>query len=65
MKNKILSAVFLLTVLAMFFVAGSLEQGYITCGQAVIAMVVDFAAMGVSGCMSGMLTLPDSYKHKK
>lgn len=55
MKRKALSVIFLLTVLAMFYITGSLEQGYITCGQALIALTVNFAAMAVSGYKSGML----------
>lgn len=55
MKRKALSIIFLLTVLAMFYIAGSLEQEYITDGQAVIALTVNLAAMAVSGYKSGML----------
>lgn len=59
MKRKALSVIFLLTVFALFYITGSLEQGYITDGQAVAAFIVNFAAMAVSGYKSGMLTNRD------
>lgn len=65
MKCKALSVIFLLTVLAMFYIAGSLEQEYITDGQAVIALTVNFAAMAVSGYKSGLLAVTNEEDNSK
>lgn len=64
MKHKALYVIFLLTVLAMIIITGSLEQERITCGQAVVASCVNFIAMAVSGYRSGMLTVPEERSHK-
>lgn len=64
-SKKIFSVIFLLSWLAVFCITGSLEQEYITCGQAVTASVINFTVMGISGFLSGMLTLPGKYDRKK
>lgn len=61
-SKKFLSGIFLLSWFVMFGITGSLEQEYITCGQAVTASVINFTVMGISGFGSGMLTLPDKWK---
>lgn len=48
----------MLTVAALFYITGSLEQEYITVGQAAAVSVVNFAVMAYSGFGSGMLTAP-------
>ena len=59
MKKKILSAVFVVTVLAIFCISGSLEQNMISHAQAIIYSAITFAVMGYSGFKSGMLIKPD------
>ena len=56
--NDVLSVVFFMTFVAMFILAGSMEQGTISDKQAFIAITINFVAMGVSGFMSELLTLP-------
>lgn len=52
MIKKFLDVLFLLSFIAIYFIAGSMEQEYISFGQAVIAFLVDFAVMGISGYAS-------------
>jgi len=59
MKKKILSAVFVITVFAIFCISGNLEQGVITHAQAIIYSAITFAVMAYSGFKSGMLVHPD------
>lgn len=61
-SKKFLSGIFLLSWLAVFCIAGSLEQEYISCGQAFAASVLNYAVMAYSGFKSCMLTLPDKGK---
>lgn len=68
MKRKILTLIFILSWFAVFFIAGSLDQYIISVGQAIGYSVIVFAAMAVSGFLSGMLTLSkpqDKYDRKK
>lgn len=65
MKNKILTVIFVLSWFALFAVIGNLEQYTISAEQAVIYCVIVFAAMAISGLMSGLLTLSDDCKRKK
>ena len=64
MRNKILTVIFVLSWFAVFFIAGSLDQYIISAGQAIGYSVIVFAAMAVSGFLSGMLTLPDKHNKK-
>lgn len=64
MRNKILTVIFVLSWFAVFFIAGSLDQYIISVGQAIGYSVIVFAAMGISGFLSGMLTLPDKHNKK-
>lgn len=59
MKKKMLSAVFVATVFAIFCISGNLEQGVITHAQAIIYSAIIFAVMAYSGFKSGMLGCPD------
>lgn len=68
MKRKILTAIFLLSWLAIFFVAGSLEQYMIGFGQAIVYFAIIFTAIAVSGFLGGMLAFPkqsNKSDHKK
>lgn len=68
MKRKILTLIFILSWFAVFFIAGSLDQYIISVGQAIGYSVIVFAAMGISGFLSGMLTLSkpqNKYDRKK
>lgn len=56
--NNVLSVVFFVTFVAMFILAGSMEQGTISDTQAFVAIAINFVAMGVSGFMSELLTMP-------
>ena len=60
--KKISTTVFFLSFLTMFFIAGSLEQDYISLEQAAVASCVDFLVMGWSGFKSGMLSGKGGYK---
>lgn len=62
MKKKLLTAVFLLSWLAVFPIAGSLDQNIISCEQAAVMCVVTFSALGISGFLSGLLTAPKPQK---
>ena len=68
MKRKILTLIFILSWFAVFFIAGSLDQYIISVEQAVAYSVITFAALGISGVLSGLLTIPkpqDKYDRKK
>lgn len=59
MKNKVLTAVFLLSWLAVFYIVGGIDQYMISIGQGVVYSLIAFTAMAVSGFLSGLLTLPE------
>lgn len=59
--KKVLVALFLLTVLAMFFIAGSMEQDYISLGQGIAASIVNFVLMFFSGFKTGLLDIGGNY----
>lgn len=59
--KKMLEALFLLTVLAMFLIAGSMEQDYISLGQGIAASAVNFVIMFFSGFKTGLLDIGDNY----
>lgn len=59
--KKVLVALFLLTFLAMFFIVGSMEQEYITIGQAITASAINFAIMIFSGYKAGILEFGGNY----
>lgn len=66
--KNVLSAVFFLSWFAIFCIAGSLDQYIISVEQAVAYSVITFAALGISGVLSGLLTIPkpqDKYDRKK
>lgn len=68
MKHKAMTLIFVLSWFAVFAITGSLEQYIISVGQAVVSSVIAFTALGISGFLSGMLTLPkphDKFDHKK
>lgn len=68
MKHKVMTLIFVLSWFAVFCIAGGLDQYIISVGQAVVYSVIVFAAMGISGFLSGLLTLsepPDKFNHKK
>ncbi len=62
--KKLFSAIFLLSWLAVFLVAGSLEQYMIGFGQAIVYFAIIFAAIAVSGVLSGLLTIPKPQDEK-
>lgn len=68
MKKKIvkgvLEVVFFVALFAVFCISGSLEQGYINTGETIVYVSIAFIALGVSGFLSGLLTLPD-YRRPK
>lgn len=63
--KKLKQIIFLLTVLAMFLIAGSMDNGDISFGVAVAASVVNFIIMAWSGFSSGLLVLSDSERKMK
>lgn len=56
--KKLKQIIFLLTVLAMFMIAGSLDCGEISFGAAMAASAVNFIVMAWSGFSSGLLAVP-------
>jgi len=56
MSKTIKQIIFLLTVLAMFLIAGDMDCGEISFGAAIAASVVNFIIMAWSGISSGLLT---------
>ena len=69
MKNgcikKILSMVFILSWFAIFCITGSLDQYIISFEQAIVSSVIAFTALGISGFLSGMLTMSEPPDNKK
>ena len=57
--KRVLEVVFFGAMFAVSCTAGSLEQGYIGIGETIVYVSIAFIALGVSGFLSGMLTLPD------
>lgn len=55
--KKLLAALFLLTFFAVFFIAGSMEQDYITITQGLIASAINFTVMLYSGIKTGLLDI--------
>ena len=64
-KNKILPVVFLLSWFAIFALTGSFEQFRISAVEYIVYCAVAFIAIGVSGFLSGMFTLPDDGRSKR
>ncbi len=58
--KKLKQIIFLLTVLAMFLIAGSMDNGDISFGAAIAASVVNFIVMAWSGFSSGLLMRSES-----
>lgn len=63
--KKLKQVIFLMTVLAMFLIAGSLDCGEMSFGAAIAASVVNFIIMAWSGFSSGLLALYDSERRMK
>ncbi|MCM1330427.1 MAG: hypothetical protein NC253_13415 [Ruminococcus sp.] len=61
-SKKFLSVIFLLSWLAVYCIAGNLEQEYISGGQALVLFALDYAVMAYSGFKSGLLTMPEKGK---
>lgn len=59
MSRTIKQTIFLLTVLAMFLIAGSLDCGEISFGAAAVLSIVNFIVMAWSGFSSGLLAGAD------
>lgn len=59
MSRIIKQIIFLLTVLAMFFIAGGMDCGEISFGAAMAASAVNFILMAWSGFSSGLLAVSD------
>lgn len=59
MSKTIKQIIFLLTVLAMFVIAGSLDCGEISFGAAAALSVVNFIIMAWSGFSSGLLVMSE------
>lgn len=57
--KKLKQIIFLLTVLAMFVIAGSLDCGEISLKTAAVLSAVNFIIMAWSGFSSGLLTGAD------
>ncbi|MCM1023847.1 MAG: hypothetical protein NC395_07285 [Prevotella sp.] len=55
--KKIKQIIFLLTVLAMFVIAGKMDEGSVSVGAAAAASAVNFIIMAWSGFSSGLLAL--------
>lgn len=60
--KKIKQIIFLLTVLAMFLIAGGMDNGEISFDEAALASIVNFIIMAWSGFSSGLLTVSDRNK---
>ena len=65
MSETIKQIIFLLTVLAMFLIAGSLDCGEISLKTAAVLSAVNFIIMAWSGFSSGLLVLYDSERKMK
>lgn len=57
--KKLKQMIFLLTWLAVFFIAGNLDSGEMSLKSAFIAITVNFIIMAWSGFSSGLLVVPD------
>lgn len=57
--KKLKQIIFLLTVLAMFLIAGGMDCGEMSFGAAMAASVVNFIVMAWSGFSSGLLAVYD------
>ncbi|MBD5145655.1 MAG: hypothetical protein HDT21_07100 [Ruminococcus sp.] len=57
--KKLKQIIFLLTVLAMFLIAGGMDNGDIPFDAAAVLSIVNFIIMAWSGFSSGLLVLPD------
>ena len=57
--KKLKQIIFLLTVLAMFLIAGGMDCGEISFGAAMAASAVNFILMAWSGFSSGLLAVSD------
>ncbi len=57
--KKLKQIIFLLTVLAMFLIAGSMDNGDISFGAAAILSAGNFIIMAWSGFSSGLLAVYD------
>lgn len=62
--KQVLSVVFLLSGFAILALTGSFEQLRITAVEYIIYCAIAFIALGVSGFLSGMLTVPDERSRK-
>lgn len=58
MKHKAMTLIFVLSWFSVFAITGSLDQYIISIEQAVVSSIIAFTALGISGFMSDMLTLP-------
>lgn len=65
MSRTIKQIIFLLTVLAMFLIAGSLDCGEISLEAAAVSSAFNFTIMAWSGFSSGLLVLSDSERRTK
>ncbi len=63
--KKLKQIIFLLTALAMFLIAGSLDCGEVSLKAAAVSSAVNFIIMAWSGFSSGLLALPDSERRMK
>ena len=57
--KKLKQIIFLLTVLAMFLIAGGMDNGDIPFDAAAVLSIVNFIVMAWSGFTSGLLTVSD------
>lgn len=57
--KRVLEVVFFVAIFAISCILGSMEQGYISIGEAIVYVSIAFITLGVSGFVSGLLTLPD------
>ena len=64
MSRIIKQIIFLLTVLAMLLIAGSMDCGEISFSAAMAVSAVNFILMAWSGFSSGLLEAPDKYKRR-
>lgn len=65
LKNKLLPGIFTISWIAVLALTGNFEQCRISAVEYIVYCTVAFIAIGVSGFMSGLLTLPDSERRKK
>lgn len=55
LKNKLLTAVFVLSWFAIFALTGSFEQFRISAFEYIVYCAVAFVAIGISGVITGLL----------